>query len=886
MRQLRPMTYRNTILYLCLLIPGPLLAQDAPSAGEPKKEAPSPGKTEPKSGAAADEMPSPPAERNQRQRLDPNMLRMAPAMRQIFDELIEQPGRSVVNVLSDGKRICLGTVVSADGYIATKASLLKGRLTCRVGESNTDLAATLLEENEQYDIALLHVDSKQLTPIEWSASTQPARGSLVASPDAKGQAHAVGVVSVEPRRFNMRQPRAQAQRGFMGVQFTAAAGAGVKIQRVVPDSGASRAGLKANDVVTQANGQTVKEPQQIATLIGKLKPTDKVQLKIKRGDESLDVTVTLGKIPGGSQSPLDRWGGGPFSVRRFGFPEVLAHDSVVAPSNVGGPLVDTQGNVVGLNISRTLRVTTYAIAASDARRVVQELMESATAPLEDAITSTADIRADGLAGSVVLCGSGPVSDDTLATFVRLAGRRDARISVLQLGGGNGDDGIRLAQSWRKLRGVSLQMLAVSAAPQDQSAEIVSALSSATGVWLDADTRESLQALTRDRDVVTGIRNFLDRGGVLGGSVWFAEAAAVHSLSRRASRLRLLPQCAVLADESTPEQLQTIFEAQPTAMGIRIAPETALVCRGRRLFTVGDGAVSIEFAKSGHYPDKTVRLERRSRQADFTALRRFAVQRTEPHFPSAKAAQPKVRGGTLMIIGGGGMPKGAVERFLAEAGGKEAKIVVIPIAMPEPLPERDPMAEALKQAGAQHVTVLSGRTPAEVDSEESLASLRDATGIWFGGGRQWRFIDAYEGTQAAMLMHDVLKRGGIIGGSSAGASIQGEYMARGNPLGSNAIMADGYERGLGFLPGVAIDQHFSQRKRFADLASLVKRYPQLLGIGIDEATAIVVKGRVADVIGRRRVCFYDQAPESDAFTSVETGKRYDLLKRQPLPDEGE
>src|SRR5205823_10371724 len=99
-------------------------------------------------------------------------------------------------------------------------------------------------------------------------------------------------------------------------------------------------------------------------------------------------------------------------------------------------------------------------------------------------------------------------------------------------------------------------------------------------------------------------------------------------------------------------------------------------------------------------------------------------------------------------------------------------------------------------------------------------LREAKGVWFSGGRQWRFVDAYEGTLCEKLFHDVLKRGGAIGGSSAGATIQGAYLCRGNPLGNLDIMAEGYERGFGFLPGTAIDQHFFKRNRLGDMQNLV------------------------------------------------------------------
>src|SRR5690606_7663818 len=113
-------------------------------------------------------------------------------------------------------------------------------------------------------------------------------------------------------------------------------------------------------------------------------------------------------------------------------------------------------------------------------------------------------------------------------------------------------------------------------------------------------------------------------------------------------------------------------------------------------------------------------------------------------------------------------------------------------------------------GVESVGVLHGRHPEEIETPEQLAMLDEATGIWFGGGRQWRFVDAYEGTAIVDRFCDVLRRGGVIGGSSAGATIQGDYLVRGNPLGNTDMMADGYERGFAFLPGVAIDQHFAQR----------------------------------------------------------------------------
>jgi cyanophycinase len=204
---------------------------------------------------------------------------------------------------------------------------------------------------------------------------------------------------------------------------------------------------------------------------------------------------------------------------------------------------------------------------------------------------------------------------------------------------------------------------------------------------------------------------------------------------------------------------------------------------------------------------------------------------------------------------------------------------------------------LERAGAKNLRVLHPRKRTDLSDEAFLAPLREARGVWFSGGRQWRFVDVFGGTPAEGLFRDVLRRGGVIGGSSAGASIQAEYMPRGNPLGNFEMMAEGYERGFGFLPGTAIDQHFTQRGRFRDMTSLVNTFPQLLGLGIDESTAAVVEGHVLEVVGKNRIAIYDRQafpppvdyPESVGakpptppdFLELKPGDKYDLQTRRKL-----
>jgi cyanophycinase len=306
---------------------------------------------------------------------------------------------------------------------------------------------------------------------------------------------------------------------------------------------------------------------------------------------------------------------------------------------------------------------------------------------------------------------------------------------------------------------------------------------------------------------------------------------------------------------------------------------ALFVKGRSVGVVDE--VKIRLAAGGGRKERMIEVGENSK-VDWTAFRRNARDRAE-NFPPAKPAEPIVEKGTLIIIGGGGMPTGMVKRFVELAGGKDAKIVCLPTAMEDPLPKRDGFAEACKAAGAAKVTLLPSRKREQIESKEYLEAVKQATGVWFGGGRQWRFVDAYEGTKMQPLFSEVLKRGGVIAGSSAGATIQGEYLCRGGVFENFAISYEGYERGFAFLPGVGIDQHFAQRNRFNDLSELAGRYPQYLGIGIDEATAIVVQGSIAEVTGKGKVHFFDARKKSEKgkqeYESFGSGEKYDLRMRK-------
>jgi cyanophycinase len=236
-------------------------------------------------------------------------------------------------------------------------------------------------------------------------------------------------------------------------------------------------------------------------------------------------------------------------------------------------------------------------------------------------------------------------------------------------------------------------------------------------------------------------------------------------------------------------------------------------------------------------------------------------------------------GALIIGGGGSIGRDIVERFVALAGGKDASIAMIPTANGE-LAVSPNTTRLFTQVGVSpgRVTVLHTLSRPEADSESFAGRLQSATGVWFGGGRQWVLADIYLHTRTHREIESVLKRGGVVGGLSAGASFLASYLVRGSPLNNRIVMSPGHEEGLGLLGGSAIDTHVISRSRQDDLDSVLAAHPELLGIGLAEETAIVVQHGEFEVIGpmgRSRVFVHMRQNGVATSVTLYRGDRFDL-----------
>jgi len=250
-------------------------------------------------------------------------------------------------------------------------------------------------------------------------------------------------------------------------------------------------------------------------------------------------------------------------------------------------------------------------------------------------------------------------------------------------------------------------------------------------------------------------------------------------------------------------------------------------------------------------------------------------------------------GTLVIVGGGSTENtGIVEKFIELGGGPDGRFVIVPTAggnrdnqgQLRKYDEERETASWLKR-GLKHVRMLHTHDPKVADTEAFASVLRDATAVWFNGGRQWNIVDSYANTLTYREFHKVLERGGVIGGSSAGATIQGEYLVRGDTSGPNVVMTaePNHQNGFSFLRRSAIDQHINARNRWDDLIPVIQKHPNLLGIGLSEGTAIIVTGDTFEVMGKWKVAVHDNTrpyqPWEKPYFVLSAGDVYDMKTRR-------
>jgi len=384
-------------------------------------------------------------------------------------------------------------------------------------------------------------------------------------------------------------------------------------------------------------------------------------------------------------------------------------------------------------------------------------------PAGDTVEYGTRIPLPGIVGTIVLAGGGQVPIEVLEGFLELAGGENADILVLcDTSSGAGSEA-RLARWWRANGASSVQLMA--ALPQENDGPgYGEAFDSVQGIWIDS----TFDLPWNDPRLAELLHAFLDRGGIIGAQERSAEWLTDVSWSPDDPNLlprhdaRLLPGAVLNGKLRWEDNISKAFIDHANFRGrftIGLEDDTVLIVRGRRAHVVGEGEAVFGLGPSRNRPMRVIR-QPDGTTVDIIALSRAAVARAGEEFPARVMRDPVVESGTLFIGGGGAMPEVGMKRFIEASGGPDALIIVIPTAIgSNRAPEfGEHSAQGIRDLGANNVIVIHTLNPREADTDAFCEPFRTAGGIWFTGGRQWNLVDAYRGTLAHQLMHEVLKRG--------------------------------------------------------------------------------------------------------------------------------
>lgn len=312
---------------------------------------------------------------------DPRRRFLPKSLFDSFKEVVRKPVKCTVQVYSDGYRAALGAIVREDGHIVTKASELKGKIEVQLAEESEKRSATIVAKDPTTDLAVLKIEAEDLPVVPWAMGDPPRVGSWLATTGWSNDVPiSIGVVSVAARKISPPQ-------AALGIQLDEGA---PRIMAVIPGMAAAKAGLREGDIIRKIDDTSITGREHLQDTIRAHMPGDKATIVYERDGQSQTMEITLGSMSDfgrDERSEFQNSLGGALSERRTGFPLAIQHDSVLRPADCGGPVVDVDGNVVGLNIARAGRVESYALPASLVRETVDKLLKME-------LTSASTVKAD------------------------------------------------------------------------------------------------------------------------------------------------------------------------------------------------------------------------------------------------------------------------------------------------------------------------------------------------------------------------------------------------------------------------------------------------------------------------------------------------------------
>lgn len=300
------------------------------------------------------------------------------AMMRLMRPVAEKVDGGIVEIISGGRPVALGTVVSSsqsnasgsktsdpsalrDAYVVTKRSELSGDpIRIRLSDGRL-VPARVAAVRRRSDLALLVVQVDQATmdrsllPVQFTGFV-PLIGSFLVSPDRTGRVIGFGVVGAAPRKVD--------HTGRLGIELERISQSGARVRRILPDSGADDAGLELGDRIVAIDGRNQSNVDQVVSTLKGMFPGEVVQLTIERDGSTVDIPARMSEHAVLQESENDARVNGARNVRLSGFEQAIQHDMVLNPEQCGGPILDTEGRVIGLNIARAGRVVSYALPSS------------------------------------------------------------------------------------------------------------------------------------------------------------------------------------------------------------------------------------------------------------------------------------------------------------------------------------------------------------------------------------------------------------------------------------------------------------------------------------------------------------------------------------------
>jgi serine protease Do len=314
--------------------------------------------------------------------------------------LVAQARQSTVRVLKKNRQVALATVVSADGYALTKASEVeKGDFEAEFGNGRI-VPCKVVDVMKAYDLALIKLEATGLVAAKFADTDTPV-GTLIAAVSTGEDPTGAGVISVAARSLDERS------KGALGIVMGGTGEAppppkGVSIREIVPGGAAERAGLLAGDVILSVNSEEISNPRQLQKLVVSLKPEQVVKVAIERDGKPKELELSLGNRAqmqesvgaSGDKRQFDQTAlmGSSLSKNASGYPNALQSDLALQAEDAGGPVIDVNGSIVGLNIARSERVSTYLIPGKIVNSLLADVQSGKFALSKDADTLHVELR--------------------------------------------------------------------------------------------------------------------------------------------------------------------------------------------------------------------------------------------------------------------------------------------------------------------------------------------------------------------------------------------------------------------------------------------------------------------------------------------------------------